>query len=405
MKRWILSLCVLACLCAVIPTGTVSAAGVYVTDYSYMEMVQGAEEGTVVYTAYEADRSLSMGTMNAQGEQTREAYSATRFAQLVKTSPWSITVHGDAAALCPYAHTHRDNTVCPYMDVLLVTMRHEERNITLENYYIPSKAPSVLPEGSVHFCFGRYGYRAPLTLRYDEDERYMALQNSEGLWGVFDTQTNQMATAYCYADMDTPYGTYVKVSNGEQWGRLNLNSTVPVRYAFADSDSFSIREEARAADGGVRIYSKDNEVLSPLIEGEFTAFSYSDEAHLLLATATDGTSSMYDVTGTVVASFTADQQVRHLFDTCYAVEKLDASGALIGTALLRMEEILHPDETVVKGDVTLDGLFNTSDVRAILLRAVTGQEMSHRRELAADMDSDGTITTTDAKMLLQQILL
>ena len=130
---------------------------------------------------------------------------------------------------------------------------------------------------------------------------------------------------------------------------------------------------------------------------------YSDESHLLLATSENGEKWFYDVTGAVVASFTANQKVRHLVGSCYAVEKTDDNGALFGTALLRMDDVTHPDETVAKGDVTMDGLFNTSDVRAILLIAVADQTMSHRSVVAADMNDDGAVTTVDAKLLLQQI--
>ena len=212
-----------------------------------------------------------------------------------------------------------------------------------------------------------------------------------------------MVTEYVYADMDVPHGDYVKVSNGTKWGRLDMSGVLLTKYRYEDRDAFSVREEARKVEGGLRIFSEDNEIISPVIVGEFDSFSYSEEAHLLLATSTDGTSAFYDVTGKKVTEFAANLRVRHLQDICYAVENTDGQ-ALVGTALLRADDVPHPDETVVKGDVTLDGLFNTSDVRAILLHALSDQPLTHRQTVAADYNSDGGINTTDAKKLLQRIL-
>ncbi len=403
MKRWIAALCAMLCLLAVVPASGVSAAAVYVTDYAYVQMKAGGVDGTILYTAYDENQSLMLGTMTGDGEQTREPYSAARWAALHEPSEWTTTVHGTAAALCPYADTHRDSTVCPYMNVILVTMTNTARNITLERYYVPSEAQTVLPGGTVHFCFGRYGYQAPLTLKWETGERYMALRRDDGMWQVFDTQSGTFV-GDTYAAMGTPCGEYVKVSNGNGWGRLDISGRLTTIFPYATEQAFSVREEARTVDGGLQIFSKDNEAISPVIAGEFASFTYSDEAHLLSAVAADGTTAFYDVTGAVVASFAADQTVRHLRDTCYAVEKHDGD-ALIGTALLRMDDTVHPDDTVVKGDVTLDGSFNTSDVRLILLRALGSDvPLSHRREIAADMNDDGDITTTDAKLLMERIL-
>ena len=404
MKRWMAMAAATVCLLGAMPMTMASAASAaYVTDFDYVQMTGDGVNGTMLYTAYDADGSLVLGTLNEQGEQTREAYSATRWAALSEPSVWQTTVHGDAADLCPYADTHRANTVCPYADVLLVTMRHTTLDLTLEKYYVPSEAQTLLPEGSVHFCFGRYGYTAPLTLKWEKGQRYMALKNSDGKWGVLDTQTGAMATEYVYADMDVPYGDYVKVSNGTKWGRLDVSGVLATKYRYADVNAFSVREEAREVEGGLRIFSEDNEIISPVIVGEFESFRYSEEAHLLLATSADGSSAFYDVTGEQVTAFEANLRVRHLQNTCYAVENTDGQ-ALVGTALLRVDGAAHPDETVVKGDVTMDGLFNTSDVRAILLHALSDQPLTHRQTVAADYNSDGGINTTDAKKLLQRIL-
>ncbi len=402
MKRWMATIAAMACLLCMMPMAYASAKAVYVTDYTYVQMTAGGVNDTMLYTAYD-NGVLVLGTMDATGELTRETYSASRWAALSESSPWQVTIHGDAADLCPYADTHRDNTVCPYMDVLLVTMQHKTLDITLKNYYVPSEAQSVLPDGSVHFCFGRYGFKAPLTLKWEAGERYMALENAQGQWGVLDTYTGSMASGYEYADMDTPYGDYVKVSDGSAWGRLDLSGELLTKYRFTDMKSFSVREEARAVDGGLRIFSKNNEPISPLITVEYESFSYSDEAHLLLITAADGSAALYDVNGVRAATFAADYRVRHLQDACYAVEKMDGV-ALCGTALLRMDDIADPDDTVVKGDVTMDGAFNTSDVRMILLNVLSGMPLTHRQTVAADLNGDGEITTTDAKLLLQQIL-
>lgn len=402
MKRVISGLCaVVLLLCAVPMAVSAQTAAVYVTEASYRSITMSAEDGVFLYTAYEADGAYVLGTMNAHGELTREAYSPERWEVLFPDDDWAMTVHGDASAFCPYAHTHSDATICPYKQVLLVTMRHTQTNVTIENVYIQSTISPILPDGVIHFCLGRRAYTSPETLRYAAGERYMARRGDNGAWGVFDAQSGGMITPYRYADMQAVYGIYAKVYNGTAWGRLDLSGRMPLAFTYATAEAFSVREEARAVEGGYQVFSKDNEAISPLIVGDYTDAYYAAQAGVTVLTAADGTKTLMDLQGETVATFTASQRVTHLQGACFAVENTNSSGGITGVALLRVDGAPTAGDTVLKGDADDNGVVDTADARRILTALVGGAVLTDRQAAAADMDGDGILTTADARDVLR----
>jgi len=373
---------------------------VYVTDPVYSQIITGGVGDVLLFSAYEADGDYVIGTMNAEGELTRENYSSARWDELVEDAVWTTTVLGDAASLCPYAHTHIDTTVCPYTEIDLVTMKNVKTGVTLSNYYVPTKSLVPFPGTNAHICWGRYGYQSPETLKWDGESRYMSLKNSDGLWGIYDSETDRMVVDYQYSGMSAVYGSYAKVSDGEAWGRLDLSGATETVYAYPDEASFSIKEELRQlVDKKWQVFNADNEPVSAVFEGNFAKTQYAPAAHLLLVTNSDQTKTLYDLNGEVVATFDADTSVTYLQDACYAV-----SGATRGVALARADGIPVPDDTVRKADVNFDGEINSTDVRYVLRHTVGADTLTSRAQLAADVNDDGLVNTDDAREVLKMIL-
>ncbi len=405
MKR--LTAIVCAMLVTVSAPMTVGAAGtvVYVTEPAYTQIIKGGVDDLMLFTAEEADGTTSIGTMTSQGEQSRMIYSSAAWDELVKDNVWKTTVHGDAGSLCPYVGTHGSNTVCPYLEIDLVTVTNTQTGVAMENQYVPTKALSIFPSGGAHICWGRYGYKDPTTLKWNTGERYAAMKNADGLWGVFDTEQNAMAVAYTYQNMSAVCGNYAKVSDGTAWGCLDVTSTAPIDYTYTDEAAFSITEELRTlSDGTLQVYNADNEPISAVFAGDYLKTSYSPEAHLLLVTNADNTQSLYDLNGEIVGNFDQTEVLSYLQETCYAVSTYDASGQYVGVALLRVDDVVQPDDTVLKGDANLDKTVNSSDVRAALCAITGASSLTNRQQAAADVDNDDDVDTTDAREILNMIL-
>lgn len=405
MKRGLSVLCAAIMLVAVLPlAATAEATAVYVTDASYTSIAPSTQDGIFAYTAYDANGNQTIGTMNADGELTREAFSPERWDTLFDETEWTISVQGDASVFCPYEHTHSQGTICPYKQVALVTLQHKQTAVTVENVYMQSPSAPLLPDGLIHVCLGKYGYASPETFRYVEGERYAARRADNGYWGVFDMQRGCMITTYRYSDMSAVYGDYVKVFNGTAWGRLDLSGRMPTAYVYDSADAFSVREEVRAVDGGWQVFSKDNEAMSPVIAGEFSAAIYAPEAAVAVLTAADGSATMVDLRGETVTTFTAQQQAAPLGGACFAVTNTSASGAVTGVALLRVDGAPTAAQTVIVGDVDLNGTVDTADARLILTSLITATVLSERQTIAADADGNGVIDTADARTVLQTVI-
>lgn len=404
MKRvWCIWLvCLIVCACSL--TASAEASLIQTTEFVYTSMQTGGKDGMIVYTAYEASGALAMGTLTADGEQTRTAYSFDGWNALFEEPLWQTTVHGDGTALCPYAASHKSNTVCPYMELNCVTLTNTENGVTLENYYIPSGVSQTLPGGTVHFCIGRYGYKAAETLRRDEQSRYTALKNENGLWGVFDGDTGEMVTDFLYEDMSAVYGTYAKVYNGTAWARMDVSGRFPTGFLYESDTAFSVKEEVREiAAGQWQVFSKDNEAVSFVLTGSFDEVTYEPTTGLLFAVAADGTKTAYDLNGSAVAQFAATDTVRFLQDTCYAVERYVDSGALEGVALWNVTEPLTSLDTVTKGDVNFDGKRNSTDARLMLQTVVDQRTLTERQLAAADINNTDTVEAMDIRDLFRMV--
>ncbi len=401
MKR---ALCVLlACLLVTACPMTASATALMqVTDYDYASMQTGGHNNTIVYTAHEDSGAFVMGTLTADGEQTRTVHSFAGWDSLFASPLWKTTVHGDGTPLCPYGQTHADNTICPYMELNRVTLENTLTGVTLENHYLLSGVSQTLPSGTVHFCFGRYGYKQADTLRWDGESRYFALKADNGLWGVFDATTDTMVVEPLYQDMSAVYGEYAKVFNGTAWARLDLSGRFVTRFVYESAEAFSVRDEVRAVgDGQWQIFNKDNEALSPVIEGAFVEASYAAAAGTLLVQNADKTKTMYDINGNVTASFAATDTVRWLQDTCYAVAQYTEGGVLRGIALWRADDVTTPADTVLKGDVNFDGRINSVDARLALRTVVEQGALTALQEAAADVSANAAVDSADVREILR----
>ncbi|MBE6764105.1 MAG: hypothetical protein E7553_07145 [Ruminococcaceae bacterium] len=403
MKRIVAMVLVLLMLCVPVSAQSVLK---YVTDFDYAVIRNGGTDGTFVYGAYENNGEVyKMGLLTEDGEQTRTAWTADGWNALFEPSEWTVTVHGDAGALCPYATTHKDGTLCPYIDVASVTLTHKVTGTALENRYLYYPKKTVTDGSTLNMCFGKYGYKSPETLRWDGVSTRVSLCNAQGLWGVYDVQTDTMLTELVYADMSAVYGDFAKVSDGTAWGRLDLSGKTPTVYSYARAEDFSVTEELRKiGDKQYRVFNADNEPISAVYEMSVTAVAYAPKAHTVLATYTDGTKALLDLLGNTVASFDTLEQVQYLDRACYAVEKNNERGAVIGVALAQMTDVVKPQDTVLVGDVNFDGVCNSADARMILANAMELQTLTERQTLAADVMQDGKLSTADARALLATIL-
>ncbi|MBQ3094045.1 MAG: dockerin type I repeat-containing protein [Clostridia bacterium] len=242
-----------------------------------------------------------------------------------------------------------------------------------------------------------------MTLKWDGENRYMALKNGDGKWGVFDTEANAMVTDYAYDNMSAVYGDYAKVYNGTAWGRLDLSGATATAYVYDAEDAFSVKEELRSVgDGQWQVFNADNEPISVVYDGSWATVSYAAQPHLMMAEQNGGVTVLYDLSGTAVATFDASKNVRYLQGLCYAVEAYEASGALTGTALGVAEATVQPDDTVLAGDVNLDGTADSADVRLMLRYAAGLTTLTARQTAAGDVYADGRLNSTDARVLLWQ---
>lgn len=60
-----------------------------------------------------------------------------------------------------------------------------------------------------------------------------------------------------------------------------------------------------------------------------------------------------------------------------------------------------PEQPILRGDVDGNGAVNTTDARLVLQAAVGKGELTDRAAEAADVDGDGAVNTTDARLILQ----
>lgn len=398
MKRIAAMLLVIALLCLPVSAQTT----LVMTDFDYADLRSGGINGAFVFGTYENNgATYTMGLLTEEGEQSRVAWTADGWNALFAPSEWTVTIHGDAGMLCPYADTHRDSTLCPYRDVALVTLTHRETGTVLRERYMHSPKKTVTSGGSLHLCLGNYVYASPETLKWSGNGTRMALCNEQGLWGVYDAQTDTMLTEYVYADMSAVYGDYVKVSDGTAWGRLDLSGATDTVYAYATAEEFSVTEELRKiGDKQYRVFNADNEPISAVYTLSATSVTYAPEAYTVMCVYSDGTKALLDLAGNTVASFDTLQKVRYLDRACYAVEQYTARDTLVGAALAQITDAVTPDDTVLKGDVNFDGACDSSDVRLILLNIVDRNVFTDRRMLAADVVADGKINSDDARALI-----
>ena len=398
MKRIVAMLLVMALLCLPVSAQT----ALVMTDYDYADLRSGGIDGAFVFGVYENDgATYKMGLLTEDGEQSRTVWTADGWNALFAPSEWTVTIHGDTEALCPYADTHTDATLCPYRDVALVTMTHRQTGTVLRERYMMSPQKTVTSGGSLHVCFGNYRYVSPETLKWSGNGTRMALCNEQGLWGVYDVQTDTMLTEYVYADMSAVYGDYVKVSNGTAWGRLDLSGATATVYRYATADEFSVTEELRKiGDTQYRVFNADNEPISAVYTLSATSVTYSPQSYTVLCVCADGTKAILDLAGNTVAGFDTLQKVRYLDRASYAIEQYTERDTLVGVALAQITDAVMPNDTVLTGDVNFDGVCDSNDVRLILLSVVDRNVLTDRQMLAADLTGDGTVNSEDARVLI-----
>lgn len=405
MKRMMACLCAMVMLFAVtaMPTTASGAQSVGVSDYVYARIEAGGVDGTMVYTAYEADGSYVTGAMTAQGEQSRVPFTAEAYDALFDETVLVKTVLGDAGALCPYADTHGEDTVCPYLDVKYVAVTNTVTDATLEGEYIESSARKTVGD-TVHFCWGRDSFTSPVTMKWNGKSRYIALKNDDGLWGAYDAYAGKMVTAYAYAAMSAFDGSYAKVSDGTAWGRLDVSGIYPTMLGYTDEAAFSVAEELRVlADGTYQVFDPDNNAISVVFDGAWDEVSYDAAAHLVRATMADGTTVLYDLQGDEAGRFAATDVLTPLQSNCYKAERF-TDNAFVGAALVRVDGAYDPYAAYVKGDINTSGSADSYDVR-LALRAITEMiELSDKQEAIADMNGDGRVNTVDARAQVQAIL-
>ena len=399
MKRVIAVLAAMMLLCLPV---TAQAAFSYVTDFDYALIRSGGIDGAFVYGAYENDgANYTMGLLTEDGEQSRTDWTADGWSALFAASDWAVTVHGDAGELCPYANTHKDSTLCPYLNVSLVTLTNLQSGVALENYYMQNSNLHISTGSTIHLCFGNYVYTSPETLKWDGESTNIAICDEQGCWGVVDALTGEMLTPFAYEAMSAVYGDYAKVSNGTAWGRLDVSGATETAYMYDSADDFSVTEELREiADGQWRVFNADNEPLSVIYDSTAQALTYAADAHCVLSVADDGTKTLLDLTGETVATFDATQKVLHLDRTCYAIEQYNDSGAVVGVALASVAGVPEPNDTVLLGDVNLDGSVDSADARLILRHILGLQDLTQRQAFAADLTADGVVNSSDARALL-----
>lgn len=404
MKRMtaaVLSLCLLICFSlSVYADGTAA----YVTGFDYTQIRTGGVGDTLVYGAYDQSGGYVIGTMDKTGELTREAYTADRFNSLFAPHEWTTVIKGDASALCPKASTHKDNTICPYLDVLLVDMTHSTTGAVFSDVYVEDTSINLLPDGSIHYCFGNYVYQSPITLKWDGSSRYLAHRNADGLWGVYDIDNNTMAKGYLYDDMSAVYGTVCKVFDGLAWGRLDLGSVAPPVFSFASEDGFDvIAKSCKQDDGTFVVRNGDDEIISSVFAASFADVTYIADAKAVLCTAVDGSKTLCDLSGTTLATFAADEDITHLQDDCFAVTKHTASGAIDGVALFVADGLSYPEGLVLTGDVDQSGEVSTTDARLILRYLVRVKPLTELQRLAADYNGDGAVRAQDVREMLMDV--
>ncbi len=396
MKRMLAICAVLLLLC--LPA---SAQGTwqYVTDFSYTLIRDGGANGAYLFNAYEDDGTFVMGSLDADGEQNRTKWTADGWSAMFAPEKWTVTLHGDASSFCPYAASHSESVICPYMDVALVTLTNNESGDVLENRYLYRPKTYILSGGGAP-CWGKYGFVSPETVKWDGKDSRVALKNADGKWGVYDTATKTMLTEWAYDGMSAVYGDYVKVYNGTAWGRLDLSGATDTVYEYAAENSFSVTEELREVENGYRVFNADNEPISVVYDASATAYAYAADAHLLLVTAKDGTKSLLDLNGDTVSTFTKAQKAVYLSGTCYAVEQLTDNGAVDSVALAQAQDVPQPNDTVLVGDVNMDGVVDSTDARHILNYTVDLRTFTARQMLAADVTADGEIDTRDIRAVI-----
>ncbi len=374
----------------------------YVTDFEYATIRSGGMNDMFVFGAYENNGAVyKMGLLTEDGEQSRVAWTADGWNGLFAPSEWTVTAHEDAGAFCPYASTHKEGTLCPYRDVALVTLTHTATGAVLRERYMTFPKKNVTSGGSLHYCFGNYQYTSPETLKWSGNGTRVALCNEQGLWGVYDAQTDAMLTEYAYADMSAVYGDYVKVFDGTAWGRLDLSGATETVYTYATAEEFSVTEELRSLGGDrYRVFNADNEPISAEYTLAATSVTYSPQAHTVLCVYDDATKALLDLSGNTVASFDKTQKVLYLDRACYAVEQYNDRDALVGVALAQITDIVMPEDTVTAGDVNFDGVCDSADARLILQNAMNLNTFTNRQMLAADITADGRINTADVRALI-----
>ena len=392
----------IACLLVLLPVSSASADAVFTlkTGFVYSELIPGGLGDTLIFTAHNGD-SFEMGLVDESGEQSRTLYDINGWNALFAAPDWEVTVVSDAGAYCPYASSHTDHTVCPYLDYTIIQLTYRPTGATLTNVCVPSSTPSLVPTGAIHFCLGRYAFETPETVRYNADNAKAALKNEAGLWGVYDAETGSMLTDFVYDDMSAPCGDRVKVRQGGKWGVLTLSGVDDPVYMYNSADDFSVTEEARMIkDGCWRVFDADNQPISVAFAFEGATVSYCPETHLLLATAADGTSALYDLTGQEVASFPATQTVRHLQGTCSAVENRSGD-AISGIALgVASGAPTSAGSVVLPGDADLDGVVATADARLLMRYRIGAIVLSNAQIAAADINGDGQADSQDVRCLL-----
>lgn len=124
---------------------------------------------------------------------------------------------------------------------------------------------------------------------------------------------------------------------------------------------------------------------------------------------TDG-DLLAQVTTRQSASDLADKLTQQYGATSVTVTLSDnapANAVYVGTGAtttITVDSATTTYTVVIDGEVTGDGLSDSSDVRAVMLNVVGTQSLTEAQEIAADADGNGAITSTDARRILQDVV-
>lgn len=155
-------------------------------------------------------------------------------------------------------------------------------------------------------------------------------------------------------------------------GEYADNQQVQVSFASAQPKSVARQKVYRAGQGLEEL----REALLAELEREIDESLYTPESVAAYKAAKEAAQALYD-------------------DPNATAEQLSAAIQALKTTL-----VLLPPYTL--GDVDDNGTINTTDARLTLQAAVSKIELDDIQKLAADVNNDGKVTATDARLILQR---